>query len=73
MPRKNININDDLDKKVSAYAKKNNTTYTSITNLALSQYLDTKGMKQRIEKVFEDLFVKELKIKANENIDNKIK
>ena len=72
MPKKTININDDLDIRISEYIEKYNMTYTSFVNIACEKYLSSKEQSSKINKMVTDLFMKELE-KLGQDIGEKIK
>lgn len=72
MPKKTININDDLDIRINEYIQKYNMTYTSFVNIASEKYLSSKEQSIKINKMVTELFLKELE-KFGQDIGEKIK
>ena len=68
MPRKTINIDQDLHRGIESYRTKNEMTYTSFINRAVERYLIELEIDEQNERRLEELkkmFANELK---NENI-----
>ena len=64
MPRKTINIDQDLHNGIENYREENKMTYTSFINRAVERYLIELEIDERNAKNFEKLkerFAKELK------------
>jgi len=55
MPKKTININDDLDVKIKEYVKKYNMTYTSLLTIALVKYFDSLEMNDKVKKALMEI------------------
>lgn len=67
MPRKTINIDQDLHRGIENYREENEMTYTSFINRAVERYLIELEIDEENERRLEELkkmFAKELK---NEN------
>lgn len=58
--RKNLNIQDDLDKEVNKIMLQKNITYTDIVNRALRDYIDNIENSKNIQDLFLKMLEKEM-------------
>lgn len=73
MARLNINVSDDLQRKVKEYCDLNDISLTTFYHMAVSHYLEHLRLQSNLENIFTTFITERIKEKKGEQVSESVK